>query len=86
VLIIALFAVVALRNHPTSPLPEAPTAQIVPSSNSESDLAPTIANYQMVANQSLDKLSDLLTRQGNKSLPPAPVYTAASFAAATGAF
>jgi hypothetical protein len=44
-------------------------------SSSESDLAPTIANYQMVANQSLEQLFELLTRQGNKRLPPAPVYT-----------
>ena len=60
-------------------MPAPPTVQVVSVSSSESDLAPTIANYQMIANQSLEKLSELLTRQGNKPLPPTPVYTISSF-------
>jgi hypothetical protein len=36
----------------------------------------------MAANQSLETLDELLTRQGIRSLPPAPVYTASMFAAA----
>ena len=55
-----------------------PAAQAVSASSSESDLEPTIANYEMVANQSLEKLSELLTRQGSKNLPPVPIYTASS--------
>ena len=43
------------------------------------DPAPTIANYQRVAKQSLAKLDALLTRQGNRPLPPMPIYTASSF-------
>lgn len=78
VLIMALAALVALRRHPDSSPPVPPTVQIVSPAGSGSDLAPTIANYQMVASQSLDKLDELLTRQGNKRLPPAPVYTASS--------
>jgi len=78
VLAIALWAMVAPRRHPVVSLPAPPAVQAVSASSSESDLAPTIANYQMVANQSLEKLSELLTRQGNKSLPPAPIYTASS--------
>jgi anti-sigma factor RsiW len=42
----------------------------------DDNLAPTIANYQRVASQSLDKLDALLTRQGNRALPSMPVYTA----------
>ncbi len=40
---------------------------------------PTILNYQMAANQSLDKLDSILTEQGNRALPPMPVYRAGSF-------
>ena len=37
-------------------------------------------------NQSLEKLSELLARQGNKSLPPAPLDTASSFQLLNGSF
>lgn len=86
VLVIALFAMVAPRNHSVLPPPAPLPAQVASASGSDSDLAPTLANYQMIANQSLEKLSDLLTKQGNKSLPPAPVYTASSFQLAEGSF
>lgn len=78
VLGIALFVMVAPRPHPAVAPPTPPTVQGVSPSSSESDLAPTIANYQRMANQSLEKLDELLTRQGNKRLPPAPVFTASS--------
>lgn len=86
VLVIALFALVAPRHHPALSLRTPPTVPVVSASSSGSDLAPTIANYQMVANQSLEKLSELLTRQGNKSLPPAAVYTISSFEPANAPF
>ena len=86
VLVIALFAMVAPRHPLTVSPPTPPTVQVVSPSSSGSDLAPTIANYQMVANQSLEKLSELLTRQGSKSLPPAPVYTISSFELANAPF
>lgn len=74
--VIALALVIPPRRQSIAPLPVPPIANVVSPRSSESDLSPTIANYQMAANQSLDKLSDLLTEQGNKSLPPAPIYTA----------
>jgi hypothetical protein len=40
------------------------------------DLAPTLANYQMVANHSLETLDDLLTQQGLRNLAPARTCTA----------
>lgn len=86
VLVIALFAMVAPRHHPGRSVQAPLTVQVVSASSSESDLAPTIANYQMVANQSLEKLSELLTKQGNKSLPPAPVYTISSFELANASY
>jgi anti-sigma-K factor RskA len=85
-LALALLVMTASR-HDTAPFtPPAPVAQGQPASGSDSDPAPTLGNYQMIANQSLDKLSDLLTRQGNRSLPPAPVYTASSIQPANGSF
>jgi hypothetical protein len=45
----------------------------------DNDPAPTIANYQRVANQSLDKLDELLSRQGSRNPPPAPIFTASTF-------
>ena len=49
-------------------------------------LAPTIANYQRVANQSLARLDALLTRQGGQTLSPLPVYTASTRPDANGLF
>jgi anti-sigma factor RsiW len=86
VLVIALLAMVAPRHPPALSLPAPPAVQVVSTSSSGSDLAPTIANYQMIANQSLDKLSELLTRQGNKRLPPAPVYTISSLEVVNASF
>ena len=60
--------------------------QTVSVSDADDDLAPTIANYQRVANQSLDKLDALLTRQGNRPLPPMPIYTASTFGLAQESF
>jgi hypothetical protein len=42
-------------------------------------LSPTIANYQLLADHSLDKLDELLTQQGLRNLPEAPLYTASSW-------
>ncbi|MCX6929384.1 MAG: hypothetical protein NT154_40145 [Verrucomicrobia bacterium] len=78
VLVSVLLAVLVPRRHSVVSLPTPPTIQAMSVSDSGSDLAPTLANYQMVANQSLEELSELLTQQGNKSLPPAPMYTVSS--------
>jgi hypothetical protein len=37
---------------------------------------PTILNYQIAANQSLEKLDAILTEQGNRALSATPVYRA----------
>jgi hypothetical protein len=52
--------------------------QVALASGADNDLPPTIANYQRVANQSLDKLDALLTQQGNRVLPAMPIYTAST--------
>jgi len=56
---------------PATPQP----AQAV-NSDSKVDLPPTIANYRAVANQSLDELDELLTRQGKKPIPTPPAIRA----------
>jgi hypothetical protein len=77
-LVLALLALVVLR-HPQARSRLAPSAaRVVPASGSGRDLAPTLANYQMMANQSLEKFSELLTRQGNQNLPPVAAFTASS--------
>jgi len=55
------------------------TIPVASASRSGNDLAPTIANYQMAASQSPEKLSELLTQQGSKPLPPSPTYSISSF-------
>ena len=74
------------RQPPVVPSPLIASTQTVPALDADNDLAPTIANYQRVANQSLDKLDALLTRQANRSLPPMPVYTASTLALGNGSF
>ena len=60
-----------------SPVPSSARAVSAPSW--DSDLPPTLANYQLVANRSLEDLDELLTRQGNRNRPPAPIYRASIF-------
>jgi hypothetical protein len=78
---VALGLLIVFRQPQEVPLPARSSPQIASQPNVKSDLHPTVANYQMVANQSLDKLDQLLTEQGNRKLPPAPIYTASHFAA-----
>ena len=67
----------------SSPIAGIQTASV---SDADNDLAPTIANYQRVANQSLDKLDELLTKQGNRALPSMPIYTASTLGLAQESF
>jgi hypothetical protein len=86
VLLAAFCALLAPRHPPAPSVPTPPPAQAASPARPETDLAPTVANYQIIASQSLEKLDELLTRQGNKSLPPAPSYTVLSFGPATTSF
>jgi anti-sigma factor RsiW len=74
------------RQSPGVSSPPGPGIQTVSVSGWDNDLAPTVANYQSVANQSLDKLDALLTRQGDQALPPMPIYTASILPRANGSF
>jgi anti-sigma factor ChrR (cupin superfamily) len=56
-----------------APLPDRPVATAALKTN----LEPTLSNYEMAVHQSLDKLDELLTEQGNRNPEPSPIYTAA---------
>ncbi len=81
VVIIAVLSTFLWRPRVLLPLPSSATSAAA--ANFNNDPAPTIANYQLVANQSLEKLDELLNRQGNRNLPPVPIYTVATFARAS---
>ena len=51
--------------RPTVPCPARPACKWLEPPAPNADLEPTVSNYQTVANRSLEKLDDLLTRQGN---------------------
>ena len=76
-LVIGATVAIWRRSPDVPPTPQA-GAQTAPVPAADNDLAPTIANYQRVANQSLGKLDALLTRQANQPLPPMPIYTAST--------
>ncbi len=74
IVVMSLLTLLVLRPHPVT---EPGTAAVDPPALiSAMDPAPTAANYAKVASQSLEELDLLLTRQGNRRLPPAPLYTA----------
>jgi hypothetical protein len=77
VLLLAVLLVFARRPAATMSSVTALTVPVA-AATAIADPAPTAANYQIAAAQSLSKLDDLLTREGNESLPPAPVYTAST--------
>jgi hypothetical protein len=65
------------------PLAPQPVVQPVARANVQTDLEPTISNYQMIANHSLEKLDELLTRQAIKNPPATPIYTASTLTQAS---
>jgi anti-sigma factor RsiW len=76
VALLAVYVVVAKRQPSADTVVPPPAIVAVTTPGSVSDPEPTMGNYQMIAGQSLDKLDDLLTKEGNVSLAPAPIYTA----------
>jgi len=86
-LVVVIGVTVAIwRQPPVVPSPRIASTQTASVSDADDNLAPTIANYQRVANQSLDKLDALLTKQGNRPLPPMPIYTASTLGLAQESF
>jgi hypothetical protein len=74
-LVIATWLVMAPRAN--TPVPARLAAGPVAAPGLKADLDPTFANYEMAVHESLDKLDELLTEQGNRNPEPSPIYTAA---------
>jgi len=84
---IALAVGVALLSAMFAKPPHAPPRHIAtntPARHAGPELAPTLSNYQIVANRSLDEFDGLLTRQANQGLPRVRLYTPASVPAGNG--
>ena len=77
-------AIVLLPRPTPLPLPLPAPSQAVAPPAEKHDLAPTISNYQMVANRSLEKLDELLSRQARNNRSPMPIYTASALSRADG--
>jgi len=74
-----ILAVASFLQRPKAPLPAKTTARSVPpTANPRVALEPTLATYETVANQSLEKFDELLSRQAERNPPPAPIYKASS--------
>jgi len=58
------------------------SAHRIPPPALNADLSPTLSNYEMVADQSLEAFDELLNRQANRNLPWIPVNTASILAEA----
>ena len=82
---LVILALSVFTQRPDAPSPAQTSAQAVPPPTPKADLSPTLSNYQMVASQSLEALDELLTRQGNRNLPPVPVYATSIFVPANAA-
>lgn len=68
-------------------IPHAPPQNIANNNvarHTEPELAPTLSNYQIIANRSLDEFDGLLTRQANRGLPRTRLYTPASLSGGNG--
>jgi len=77
-------ALLLVLRPPAGSLPSpSPIKSVTAMPPAKRDLPPTISNYQMIANRSLESLDELLTTEGNRNPPPAPVYTASSLSRAT---
>jgi anti-sigma factor RsiW len=73
---IAVFSLI-LRH---SEAPQLPTAAPRLKAAFPSEFEPTVARYQMVANESLDRLDELLANEGNRNPPPGPRYAGSALA------
>jgi hypothetical protein len=82
VAIIAVWSVLVWRSGISSPAPT--PAPVLLTKKLHRDPEPTLANYQIIANQSLEDLDALLTRQATSNASAAPVYSALGSARAAG--
>jgi len=73
-LVVLCAAVIRLKHDAHLSVAERRGSQAIAAQTS--DPPPTIATYKLAASRSLEQFSELLNRQGDKPLPPAPIFTA----------
>jgi anti-sigma factor RsiW len=83
--VVSVIFAVGPRPRPVAAGPSAGPSTTL-AARADADLAPTLANYQRTANQSLEKLDALLTRQSKRTLPVTPGYTASTLGLANEPF
>lgn len=76
----AVVIVLLFTHRGSQPQQTVASTPAVRHASDDSDVS--ILNYEMLANESLDKLDQTLSEQGSRSLLSAPVYRAGSLAAA----
>ncbi len=75
-LVVVVFALWVGSGHDAGPrAPGAPVVRAAWPVRFAREEGPTLANYQRVSIESLAKLDERLTQEGNAPLPPAPLYT-----------
>jgi hypothetical protein len=60
--------------HPDVRMPAPSGSQPLAAAGAETDLLPSIANYQLAAGRSLDNLDEMLDREADRIQSPLPVY------------
>ena len=77
--VVLLSSLLMISQKPSeSPLQSSSSTQRSAEHIREADFAPTIGNYHMAANRSLESFDELLTEQAGKNVPSAPLYTASA--------
>lgn len=83
-LLMGVALLVHYRRQPAIPDPVVATVPATTSPTIESDLEPSIRNYQIAASQSFEQLDKLLTKQARQNPASAPIYTASALNLANG--
>ena len=77
---VVIAALLLLAPRPGAPPPAPVPSQARLSPRLEGELPPSVANYRIAANRSLDQLDELLTQQANRRESARPIYTASVLA------
>lgn len=78
--LLATVIIVVVTHHPAAPSVPAHQTNIITAQEPVANVLPTLGNYRAVANQSLDQLDDLLSRQSTRPIPPPPAFSPVTFA------
>jgi anti-sigma factor RsiW len=78
-LAVAIAAWLVLAGHPGAPSTASAPAPTPVSHELGAELPPSVANYRIAANRSLEQLDDLLTQQANRHESTRLIYTASAF-------